>query len=364
MKEAEVYWSAADIGWVVGHSFTVFGPLLNGSSTVLFEGKPVGTPNASVYWEIIQKYRVSVLFTAPTALRAIRAADPNLNFLDKYDVKSLRTLFVAGERADPDTMAFYQAALGDRAGTDVVDNWWQTETGTPICGFSYTSQPCPPGSTGLPLPGWDVRVMDPVTGKEITEPDTEGAIAIKLPLPPGALTTVYNNDTLYHSAYLDDFPGYYNTSDLGTIDKDGHVTILGRLDDVINVSGHRLSTGQLEEVVANHDAVVECACFGTKNAMKGEVPIALIVLETGFDEATASKEVSALIRANIGPWASLKMAVVVQKLPKTRSGKILRNILRAICNGEKFTLPGTIEDPQVVEDIKVILAKAGLPEQP
>jgi propionyl-CoA synthetase len=352
----------------------VFGPLINGSTTVLFEGKPVGTPDAAVYWDIVERYKVNVLFTAPTALRAIRAIDPDLALARIHDHSSLRTLFVAGERADPDTMAFFQNRL---ASVDVVDNWWQTETGTPICGFATLEERCPAGSTGLPLPGWEVAVLDTTTGEELPR-GVEGPIAIKLPMPPGALTSVYNNEALFHEAYMEDYPGYYSTSDIGTMDAHGHVTVLGRSDDVINVSGHRLSTGQLEEVICSHPAVVECACLGSNDALKGQVPVALVVLAVEPGPPASGTEVSSatdddgdsavlqairlLVRQRIGPWAAPHTVCIVQRLPKTRSGKILRNVMRAICDGAQYRLPGTIEDPSVVDAVKASLAAVGLPQ--
>ena len=353
----EVWWTASDIGWVVGHSYIVYGPLMHGCTSILYEGKPVGTPDAGAFWRVIQDYKVAAFFTAPTALRAVRKEDPQAKLLEKYDIGSLRTLFLAGERADPDTVAWAQKALG----VPVVDHWWQTETGWPIVAnpVGLGMLPIKLGSPTVPMPGYEVRVVD-----EAARPlpaGTMGSIVIKLPLPPGCLPTLYGQDERMRESYLAEFPGYYKTADAGFIDEDGYLTILGRTDDIINVAGHRLSTGGMEEVVASHPAVAECAVLGVKDEIKGEQPCGFIVLKSGVDRphVEIEREVVALVRDKIGPVAAFKLALVVQRLPKTRSGKILRGTMKKIADHESWSTPATIEDPATLEEIGEALKARG-----
>jgi propionyl-CoA synthetase len=353
VKPGETFWTGSDIGWVVGHSYIVYGPLLQGCSSVLYEGKPIGTPDAGAYWRVIQDYKVAAFFTAPTGLRAVRKEDPQAKLIKNYDVSSLRTLFLAGERADPDTVAWAQKVLG----VPVVDHWWQTETGWPIAAnpVGLGILPIKLGSPSVPMPGYDVRVVD-----EATKPlpaNAMGSIVIKLPLPPGCLPTLYRQDERMRESYLKEFPGYYKTADAGLIDEDGYLTILGRTDDIINVAGHRLSTGGMEEVVASHPDVAECAVLGVKDEVKGETPCGFLVLKAGVDRSPheIEKEVVQLVRDKIGPVAAFKMAFVVPRLPKTRSGKILRGTMKKIADHEPWTTPATIEDPKALDEIKEAL---------
>ena len=356
----EPYWAASDIGWVVGHSYIVYAPLLNANTTVLYEGKPVGTPDAGAFWRVVSDHDVRTLFTAPTAFRAIRREDPDGRFIRQYDpTRCLRALFLAGERCDPETLQWAQEKLR----VPVVDHWWQTETGWPVCANPLGIEPMAvkPGSATKPVPGYDVRVLDD-SGKE-APPGQNGAIAIKLPLPPGCLPTLYEDEAGFEKAYLSRYPGFYLTGDGGYFDADGYLSIMGRIDDVINVAGHRLSTGAMEEVLAAHGDVAECAVVGVSDSLKGEVPIGLVVLKAGAQrrEEDLVPELVALVRERIGPVAFFKQAAVVPKLPKTRSGKILRGTIRKIADGKQYAIPPTIEDPAALDDASRALARLGLP---
>jgi len=392
----ETYWAASDIGWVVGHSYIVYAPLLQGCTTVVFEGKPVGTPDAGTFWRVCQEYGVHSMFTAPTALRAMRRDDPNAELLQQYSLPNLRALFVAGERCDPDTINFYQNKLG----IDCYDNWWQTETGWPICGFQTPGIGMKAGSTSKAIPGYNVQVVklekDPTPSvsdeardrddhpvvaldqnhdgvvdeqewshaMKVVEqpPGTEGALAIKLPLPPGFMQTLWKNDGRFVDAYMSAFPGYYQAGDAGFIDQDGYVSVMARTDDVINVAGHRLSTGALEEVLISHPEIAECAVVGAEDALKGQLPLGLIVLNSKAtsppDQVVA--DTVQMVREKIGPVAAYKNAVVVTALPKTRSGKILRGIIQKIADNKDYVLPGTIEDATIVDTVKESLIAANL----
>lgn len=354
-EPGETFWAASDIGWVVGHSYIVYAPLLHGCTSVLFEGKPVGTPDAGIYWRIIDQYKVANMFTAPTALRAIRKFDPKGLLMETCNISSLRTLFVAGERADPDTVAHFEKQVK----VPVVDHWWQTESGSPMCGMQFEDVGTALGSCGLPLPGFDMRVLGE-DGKEVRKGEM-GSIAIRMPLPPGFMTTLYNNDPRFESAYLSEFPGFYSAGDAGFRDANGYLHIMSRTDDIINVAAHRLSTGMLEEVCCSHKDVVECAVVGTKDDVKGAVPIALLVLSTeGSDEPQrVVKEVVELVREKVGAMASMRHAAVAAALPKTRSGKILRNVIRAIADDEPYKIPGTIETADVIPGIVEALESMG-----
>ncbi len=353
VEPGETYWSASDIGWVVGHSYIVYAPLLHGCTSVLYEGKPIGTPDAGAFWRVIEDYKVRAFFTAPTAFRAVRKEDPNAELLKKYDVSSLHTLFLAGERADPDTVLWAEKVLDK----PVVDHWWQTETGWAIAAnpVGLGILPIKPGSPTVPMPGYAVEIVDeachPVPVGQM------GSIVVKLPLPPGCLPTLYRHDEWMRESYLKEFPGYYKTADAGTIDEDGYLTILGRTDDIINVAGHRLSTGGMEEVVAAHPDVAECAVLGIKDEIKGEQPCGFIVLKAGVTRPNEEieKEVVKLVRDKIGPVAAFKIALVVSRLPKTRSGKILRGTMKKIADHETWATPATIEDPKVLDEIKEAL---------
>jgi len=351
VQPGEVFWAASDIGWVVGHSYIVYGPLIHGCTTILFEGKPVGTPDAGVYWRVASQHKVACLFTAPTAFRAIRRDDPAGSLIEKYDLSAFRTLFLAGERTDPATLAWAQEKLK----VPVIDHWWQTETGWPVCSNCAGIEllPVKPGSATKPVAGWDVQVLDgfgrPVKAGEI------GSLVCKLPLPPGTLPTLWNADERYQRTYLSDFPGFYKTADAGFIDEDGYVYVMTRTDDVINVAGHRLATGAMEEVLASHPDIAECAVIGVADALKGQVPLGFVVVKAGVpvsrhDDIVA--ELMRLIRERIGTIAGLKTATVVKRLPKTRSGKILRSIMRRIADGEPYDMPATIEDPGVLPEIE------------
>ncbi|NRQ33545.1 propionyl-CoA synthetase [Nonomuraea sp. NN258] len=345
----EVYWAASDVGWVVGHSYIVYAPLLAGCTTVLYEGKPVGTPDPGAFWRVVSTHGVRTLFTAPTAIRAIKKEDPSGNFAKKWDLSGLRHLFLAGERLDPDT--YHWAA--DLLGIPVIDHWWQTETGWPVAANCVGIEPLPikPGSPTKPVPGYDVRILDP-DGRECP-PGVEGAVTVKLPLPPGTLPTLYRDDDRFAESYLTRHPGHYLTGDGGYLDTDGYLYVMGRIDDVINVAGHRLSTGAIEEVVAEHADVAECAVIGVTDQLKGQLPVAFVVLKSGADRdpAQVERELVALVRERIGPVAAFKRAVVVSRLPKTRSGKILRGTMRDIAAGAPYTTPSTIEDPAALEEI-------------
>jgi len=357
VKPGEVYWCASDIGWVVGHSYIVYGPLIYGATTILYEGKPVGTPDAGAFWRVISEHKAVALFTAPTAFRAIKREDPEGKLLKQYDLANFRTLFLAGERGDPPTVQWAQKLLGVR----VVDHWWQTETGWTICGNFEGLDPMPikPGSTSVPAPGWKLEVLDeqgrPMKAGEV------GALAGKLPLPPGTFPTLWNADERYRQAYMSEFPGYYKTGDAGFIDDDGYVSVMTRVDDVINVAGHRLSTGQIEEVLASHDDVAECAVIGVADELKGQVPLGFLVLKAGVQRPDGEivEDVVRMVRERIGPVAFFKSALVVQRLPKTRSGKILRGTLQKMADNQPWTMPATIEDPVALDEIRDNLRTAG-----
>jgi propionyl-CoA synthetase len=354
----EVYWAASDLGWAVGHSYIVYAPLLAGCTTVLYEGKPVGTPDAGAFWRVISQHRVCTLFTAPTAFRAIKREDSEGVLRRRYDLTGFRALFLAGERADPPTLAWAERELG----VPVIDHWWQTETGWPIVAncVGLGALPVKHGSATKPVPGWDVRVVTP-DGSEQKRGDI-GALVLRLPLPPGALPTLWQKDDHYRASYLEAYPGYYHTSDAGYIDEDGYVFIMARTDDIINVAGHRLSTGGIEEVLAAHPDVAECACIGVADELKGQVPVGFLVLKAGCERPPASiaAEVVALVRDRIGPVASFKRALVVARLPKTRSGKILRGTMRSMADGQEYRTPATIDDPGALDEIRAALDAAGM----
>jgi propionyl-CoA synthetase len=357
MQPGETYWAASDIGWAVGHSYIVYGPLVYGCSSVLYEGKPVGTPDAGAFWRVIAEHGVQLLFTAPTAFRAIRRDDPDAEHVRRHDLSRFRALFLAGERADPATIAWAEQALG----VPVIDHWWQTETGWPMAAncLGIERLPVVPGSPSRAVPGYDVRVLGE-DGREVPRRQT-GAICVKLPLPPGALPTLWQNDLAYREKYLARFPGYYETADAGYVDENDYVWIMSRTDDVINVAGHRLSTGAMEEVLAGHAEVAECAVIGVADALKGQLPLGLVVLKSGArrGEAEIVPELVARVRDAIGPVAAFKAAAVVQRLPKTRSGKILRGTMRAIADGESFRVPPTIDDPAILDEIRAALRRLG-----
>lgn len=349
----EVFWAASDVGWVVGHSYIVYGPLLQGCTTILYEGKPVRTPDAGAFWRMISEYKVNVMFTAPTAIRAIKKEDHEGEKLKQYDLQSLKYLFLAGERCDPPTYHW----IKDLLQIPVIDHWWQTETGWPMVGIMMGLEVLPPraGSAGLPVCGYELHILSD-EGDEL-EKGKEGYIAVKLPLPPGCLPTLWNNDDRFIAGYLQHFPGYYQTGDGGYLDQDGYCYIMGRVDDVINVSGHRLSTGEMEELVASHPAIAECAVMGIADELRGQRPVALVVLKDGHreEEDLIEEELVALIREKIGAVAYFRNAAVVKRLPKTRSGKILRKTIRQMADGETFTIPSTIDDPHILEEIREVL---------
>ncbi len=359
VEPGEVFWAASDIGWVVGHSYIVYAPLLHGCTTVLYEGKPVGTPDAGAFWRVIEEHGVQTLFTAPTALRAIKREDPEGHLLTSHDLSRFRTLFLAGERADPATLEWAEAKLQ----VPVIDHWWQTETGWPVVSNCMGLEPLPVkhGSPTRPVPGYEVRVVDPA-GRPLP-PEENGAIVLTLPLPPGCLPTLWHDDPSYLRSYLEEFPGYYSTGDAGFVDRDGYVYIMSRTDDLINVAGHRLSTGGMEEVLAAHPEVAECAVMGVADPLKGQVPLGLVVLNAGThrDEAELVNELIAMVRERIGPVAAFKTAAVVERLPKTRSGKVLRGTMRRIADGESYTLPATIDDPAILPEIEKALKMLGYP---
>jgi propionyl-CoA synthetase len=354
----EVYWAASDVGWVVGHSYIVYAPLLHGCTTILYEGKPVGTPDAGAFWRVIAEHGVASLFTAPTAFRAIRKEDPEAKLLRGHDLSRFRTLFLAGERADPDTVRWAESTLG----VPVIDHWWQTETGWAIAGnpVGLGALPVKHGSATVPMPGYDVRILD--EGGLPVGPNTMGSIAVKLPLPPSCLPTLWNADERFRESNLATFPGYYNTSDAGYLDEDGYVFVMGRTDDIINVAGHRLSTGGMEEVLSSHPAVAECAVIGVKDALKGEIPCGFVVLKAGTDRPSGEieAELVALVRDRIGPVAAFKLAIAVDRLPKTRSGKILRGTMKKIADGDAWAMPATIDDPAILDEIGDALKTRGL----
>jgi len=355
IDQNDVWWSASDIGWIVGHSYIVYGPLFKGCTTILFEGKPVGTPDAGVFWRVISEHKVKSLFTAPTAFRAIKKEDPNGNFFKKYDLSSFETLFLAGERADPDTLKWAEGLLK----VPVIDHWWQTETSWAISancaglGLSKTKY----GSACRPVPGYDVKILKS-DGKE-AKPNEMGDVVVKLPLPPGTFPTLWNADQRYKETYMSNYPGYYQTYDAGHIDEDGYVWIMSRTDDIINVAGHRLSTGAMEEVLAEHQDVAECAVLGIADKLKGQLPIGLLTLKAGVTKKheDISKECVQMIREKVGPVAAFKTAIVIKRLPKTRSGKILRGTVRKIADNEPYKMPATIDDPAILDEIKRDLKK-------
>ncbi|MFL2778616.1 MAG: propionyl-CoA synthetase [Paracoccus marcusii] len=355
----DVFWVASDVGWVVGHSYIVYGPLIAGATTVVFEGKPVGTPDAGTFWRVIADHKVKSFFTAPTAIRAVKRDDPEGRLVGKYDLSGLQALFLAGERADPDTVTWAE----DRVKVPVIDHWWQTETGWPIAAnpFGAGLMPVKKGSPTLPMPGYDVQVLDEA-GHPVA-PGTLGAIAIKLPLPPGTLPTLWNAEDRFNRAYLQHFPGFYETGDAGYVDDDGYVWIMARTDDVINVAGHRLSTGSMEEVLSSHPAVAECAVIGVADPLKGQAPLGLLCLKKGVEteHAQVVAEVVRMVRDRIGPVAAFKTACVVDRLPKTRSGKILRATMAKIADGETVKVPATIDDPAILDEIRRSLAGIGYP---
>jgi propionyl-CoA synthetase len=350
----DVFWAASDVGWVVGHSYIVYAPLLTGCTTILYEGKPVGTPDPGAFWRVISEHGVKVLFTAPTAFRAIKKEDPAGSHLGRHDLGAFAALFLAGERLDPDT--YHWAA--DLLARPVIDHWWQTETGWPIAAncLGIEHLPVKPGSPTKAVPGYQVEILDPATGHPVPH-GTEGAVAIRLPLPPGTLPTLWHADERFVSSYLSTFQGYYVTGDGGYVDGDGYLYVMGRTDDVINVAGHRLSTGSMEEVIATHPDVAECAVIGATDELKGQVPVGFVVLKAGVerDETELQGELVALIRERIGAVAAFKQAKVVARLPKTRSGKILRATMRAIADGREYTAPSTIDDPAILDEISAAL---------
>ncbi|MCK6451288.1 MAG: propionyl-CoA synthetase [Alphaproteobacteria bacterium] len=357
VKPGEVYWAASDVGWVVGHSYIVYAPLIHGNTTILYEGKPVGTPDAGAFWRVIAEHRCAAMFTAPTAFRAIKRDDPKGALIKKYDLKHFRTLFLAGERCDPDTLLWAQQQLG----VPVVDHWWQTETGWSIAAncVGLGMLPVKPGSPTKPVPGYDLQVLD-AQGQAV-EPGDIGAIVVKLPLPPGSFPTLWNADQRYRDSYMNDYPGYYKTGDAGYVDEDGYVFVMARTDDVINVAGHRLSTGAIEEVLASHPDVAECAVIGAADQLKGQVPLGFLVLKAGVDRPDHDivAETVRLVRERIGPVAAFKVATVVKRLPKTRSGKILRGTMQKIADGEEYKTPATIDDPAILPEIAEALRSVG-----
>ncbi|HRY07622.1 MAG TPA: propionyl-CoA synthetase [Hyphomicrobiaceae bacterium] len=358
IKPGEVFWAASDVGWVVGHSYICYAPLLHGATTVVYEGKPVGTPDAGAFWRMIAEHKISALFTAPTAFRAIKKEDPRGELIDKYDLSSMRTLFLAGERADPETIKWAETKLK----VPVVDHWWQTETGWAIAGnpVGLGALPVKYGSPTVPMPGYQLDVLN--DKGELLGPNKNGTLAIKLPMPPGCLPTLWNNDERMRTSYLTDFKGYYSTSDAGFKDEDGYVYVMARTDDVINVAGHRLSTGQMEEVVAQHKDVAECAVIGVADDMKGQMPAGFVVLNAGAerDPKEVEAEVVKLVREVIGPVAAFKNVMIVKRLPKTRSGKILRGTMRQIADGENWRMPATIDDPAIMGEITEVMQSRGL----
>jgi propionyl-CoA synthetase len=357
VEPGEVYWAASDVGWVVGHSYIVYGPLLHGCTTVLYEGKPVGTPDPGAFWRVISEHGVSTMFTAPTAFRAIRQQDPEGTHIRRYDLSRFRALFLAGERCDPETLRWAQEQLG----VPVIDHWWQTETGWAIAAdcIGIEHLPVVPGSPTRPAPGWDLRVLD-AGGRELPANQT-GALVVRLPMPPGASPTLWNADERFLQTYLSSFPGYYETADAGYIDDAGYVFVMARTDDIINVAGHRLSTGAIEEVMAAHPDVAECAVVGPADELKGQLPVGFLVLKAGVERPHEEivAEVVQMVRNQIGAVAAFKTATVVDRLPKTRSGKILRATMRTIADGEPYTIPATIDDPAILGEIGEALQEIG-----
>jgi propionyl-CoA synthetase len=362
VEPGEVFWAASDLGWTVGHSYIVYAPLFHGCTTVLYEGKPVGTPDPGAFWRVIDDHRVSVFFTAPTAFRAIKKEDPSGEHRKRYAMHGFRTLFLAGERCDPDTLAWAQ----DKLGIPVIDHYWQTESGWPMVAncAGLGALPVKPGSPTKAVPGYDVRVLAE-DGSEVAD-GTMGNLVVRLPLPPGCAPTLWGNEEGYRAKYLDAFPGYYLTADAGYRDADGYIWVMSRTDDVINVAGHRLSTGQMEEVLASHPDVAECAVIGIADEMKGQIPLGLVVVKAGVErgEEEIVPELVRLVRENIGPVAVFKQAVLVKRLPKTRSGKVLRGTMRRIADGESYSVPPTIDDPAILEEIADDLSRLGYPKDP
>jgi propionyl-CoA synthetase len=353
----DVYWAASDVGWVVGHSYIVYGPLFKGCTTILFEGKPVGTPDAGVFWRVIADHKVKTMFTAPTAFRAIKREDPNAELMQKYDLSNFKALFLAGERTDPNTLHWAEDALK----VPVVDHWWQTETGWAICAncLGLHEFPVKEGSPTKPAPGWNLQVVD-ANNQQVAAGEI-GALVVKLPLPPGTLPTLWQNDQRYIESYLEEFPGYYKTADAGYIDADGYAFVMSRTDDIINVAGHRLSTGAMEEVLSDHPDVAECAVLGVEDSLKGQVPVGFIVLKAGVTKAedAITKEVIQMVRDRIGPVAAFKTATVVKRLPKTRSGKILRGTIQKIADNQAYNVPATIDDPAILGEMEEALEGIG-----
>ncbi len=358
VKAGDVFWAASDVGWVVGHSYIVYAPLLTGCTTILFEGKPVRTPDAGTFWRVIADHKVNVFFTAPTAFRAMRKEDPDSKLLAGYDISSLRTLFVAGERTDPSTYHW----LCDILDVPVIDHWWQTETGWPMAGNPMGIEPhdCKAGSVCLPIPGYDIQILS--EDHQQVAVNEVGDVVVKLPLPPGCLPTVWGDHDRYVDAYLIQHEGYYQTGDGGYIDEDGYLFIMGRTDDVINVAGHRLSTGEMEEIVAAHQAIAECAVVGVEDPDKGQIPVGLLLLKDGTNISIEQlqNELVSMVRRDIGAFANFKQAVPVQRLPKTRSGKILRQVMRKIADGRPYQVPATIDDPAILEEIATALRENGI----
>jgi propionyl-CoA synthetase len=358
VEPGEVYWAASDVGWVVGHSYIVYAPLFHGCTTILYEGKPVGTPDAGAFWRVIAEHGCSTMFTAPTAFRAIKKEDPQGKLLAQYDLSKFRALFLAGERADPDTLQWAENLLK----RPVLDHWWQTETGWCIAGnpLGLGALPVKHGSATVPMPGYHIDIVD-----EACKPvaaGTIGSIVVKLPLPPGCFPTLWQQDERFKESYLAEFPGYYKTADAGYKDADGYVFVMGRTDDIINVAGHRLSTGGMEEVLASHPDVAECAVMGIKDELKGEVPCGFVVLKAGVNREPSEieKEIVALVREKIGPVAAFKLAITVKRLPKTRSGKILRGTMKKIADGDEWKMPATIDDPAILDEIGDALKSKGV----
>jgi propionyl-CoA synthetase len=357
VEPGDVYWAASDVGWVVGHSYIVYGPLFHGNTTILYEGKPVGTPDAGAFWRVIAQHKVKVMFTAPTAFRAIKKDDPSGALIRNYDLSGFKALFLAGERCDPDTLRWAESHLA----VPVIDHWWQTETGWPICAncLGIEQLPVKPGSPAKPVPGMNVRVVD-LQNREVHRGDI-GALVIKLPLPPGTFPTLWNADERFVDSYLSQFPGYYKTADAGYMDEDGYVYVMSRTDDIINVAGHRLSTGAMEEVLASHPDVAECAVVGVHDELKGQIPVGFLVLKKGIDPDPDEivKEVVQMVRQRIGPVAAFRTAVVVPGLPKTRSGKILRGTMQKIADGDDYKIPATIDDPGALTEVTEALSQVG-----
>jgi propionyl-CoA synthetase len=360
VKPGEVYWAASDVGWIVGHSYIVYAPLLTGCTTILFEGKPVRTPDAGTFWRVMQDHKVNVFFTAPTALRAIRKEDPESEYLKKYDLSSLRSVFLAGERLDPPTYDWLQEILK----VPIVDHWWQTETGWPIASNMLGIEPrdTKPGSSTFPVPGFKVEILSP--DHKPLDDGSEGDVVLNLPLPPGALPTVWGDHQRYIDSYLLQHPGYFLSGDGGYFDEDGYLFIMGRTDDVINVAGHRLSTGEMEEIVASHNAVAECAVIGIEDKDKGQIPVGLLILKDGINISAEQLqgELVMMVRKDIGAFANFRQTMVVARLPKTRSGKILRQVMRKIADNKPYEPPATIDDPAILDEIKEVLVsnKVGL----